>query len=175
MNSIQKTEQLNQNDLIFQVRLAMMEYFKKDAKRIQHFMKVHSFASIIGKMEHLPEQTQEILELAALVHDIGIRPGEEKFGRNDGKIQEQEGPEPAKKLLETFKISSEKIERICYLVGHHHTYSKIEGADYQILVEADFLVNLYEDQASKKAVLGAYETIFRTDSGKQLFTLLYTF
>ena len=33
-------------------------------------------------------------------------------------------------------------ERVAYLIGHHHTYDKIEGMDYQILVEADFLVNI---------------------------------
>jgi hypothetical protein len=30
------------------------------------------------------------------------------------------------------------VERVCYLVGHHHTYTNIDGPDYQILVEAGF-------------------------------------
>ena len=34
------------------------------------------------------------------------------------------------------------IRRVEYLVGHHHTYKDIDGLDYQILVEADFLVNI---------------------------------
>ena len=42
-------------------------------------------------------------------------------------------------------------ERVQYLIGRHHTYNDIDGIDYQILVEADFLVNMYEDSLSKKA------------------------
>lgn len=77
----------------------MLQYFAGDAKRCQHFIKVHSLAALIGKEEGLDEQTQTLLEAAALVHDCGIKPGEAKFGRNDGKIQEQEGPAAAEKLL----------------------------------------------------------------------------
>ena len=35
-------------------------------------------------------------------------------------------------------------ERVCYLVGHHHTYTNIEGMDYQILVEADLQDYVFE-------------------------------
>mgnify|MGYP000340972515 FL=1 len=40
-------------------------------------------------------------------------------------------------------------ERVAYLIGHHHTYDKIEGMDYQILVEADFLVNILRQDEEK--------------------------
>lgn len=80
-----------------------------------------------------------------MVHDCGIKPGEAKYGRNDGKIQEQEGPQAAEKLLLDAGFVKEDRERICYVVGHHHTYNNINGLDYQILIEADFLVNFYED------------------------------
>ena len=42
------------------------------------------------------------------------------------------------------------VERICYLIGHHHTYKDVDGADYQLLLEADFLVNAYEDALPQK-------------------------
>ena len=51
--------------------------------RIQHFLKVHSFCRYIGMEEGLDEATLRRLELAAVVHDIGIRPSEEKFGRSE--------------------------------------------------------------------------------------------
>ncbi len=60
------------------------------------------------------------------------------------------------------------VERVCFLVGHHHTYDQIDGMDYQILVEADFLVNLYEDEAGEQAVETALERIFRTRTGREL-------
>ena len=55
-----------------------------------------------------------------------------------------------------------------YLIAHHHTYTGIDGADLQILIEADFIVNLYEDGASMNAVKNAYDRIFVTESGKRI-------
>lgn len=149
--------------------LQMIQFNEKDPKRIQHLMKVHSFARIIGKEEQLDETTQFILEAAAYTHDIGIRPAEEKYGRCDGKLQEEEGPIYAQHILSELGFENYMIERICYLIGNHHTYDNIEGLDYQILVEADFLVNLYEDEANRSARDCAYKKIFRTEAGKRIF------
>ena len=52
--------------------------------------------------------------------------------------------------------------------GHHHTYTNIDGMDYQILVEADFLVNLYEDSVPKAAAQNALDKIFKTQTGKTI-------
>ena len=79
--------------------LAMIDYNNGDPKRIQHTTKVHAYASLIGKSEGLDEETQFILESAALVHDIGIRASEQKYGYQNGKLQEQEGPAVARELL----------------------------------------------------------------------------
>ena len=40
--------------------------------------------------------------------------------------------------------------------------------DYQILVEADFLVNLYEDSVPKAAAQNALDKIFKTQTGKTI-------
>lgn len=146
----------------------MIQYYEGDPKRIQHFMKVHDFSRTIGLLEGLDEKTLFILETAAVVHDIGIKVSEEKYGSCEGKLQEQEGPAIAKDLLQSLHYEPEIINRVCYLVGHHHTYKDIDGMDYQILVEADFLVNLYEDQVTETAIRNAYDRIFRTESGKKL-------
>ena len=148
--------------------MEMIRYYRGDAKRIQHFTKVYSYASLIGKMEGLGGREQYVLELAALVHDIGIKISEEKYGYNNGKLQEQEGPAVAEEMLKGLHFDENVIRRVSYLVGHHHTYDKIDGLDYQILVEADFLVNLYEDGVTKEAVMNAYKNIFRTEHGKRI-------
>lgn len=155
------------------LELKMLDFNRGDPMRIQHLMKVHRFAQLLGHMEGLDEHTQFVTECAALVHDIGIRPAEEKYGACSGPLQEQEGPAYARPMLEELGLSSTDVDRICYLVGHHHTYTAIDGPDYQILVEADFLVNLYEDQLGPEAVDTALERIFRTRSGKQLCRTLY--
>ena len=151
----------------------MMTYYSGDAKRIQHFTKVHSFAKLIGEMEQLDQETLTLIEVTALVHDIGIKAAEAQFGSSNGKLQEQLGPEIAKGFLKELGYNEEKIQRVCYVVGHHHTYNDIQGVDYQILVEADFLVNFYEDELSKEAVKKAYNNIFKTASGKKLCEVMY--
>ena len=77
----------------------MMDFDCGDPQRIQHFMKVHRFAQLIGHMEQVPPRIQYLVECAALVHDIGIHPAERKYGRCDGKLQEQEGPAYARAML----------------------------------------------------------------------------
>ena len=146
----------------------MIAYDKGDPRRIQHFMKVHDFARTIGQLEGLNDDTLYILESAAVVHDIGIHVCEDKYGSCEGKLQEKEGPALAKEMLERLGYEQEVINRICYLVGHHHTYTNIDGVDYQILVEADFLVNLYEDGVSPDAVRKAYQNIFKTEKGRKI-------
>lgn len=57
---------------IQKLALAMINYDNGDPKRIQHTTKVHAYASLIGIGEGLDEDTQFILESAALVHDIAL-------------------------------------------------------------------------------------------------------
>lgn len=151
----------------------MIAYYDGDPKRIQHFTKVHSYARLIGIGEELDDASLFILEAAAYTHDIGIRVAEEKYGRCDGKLQEQEEPIIAQKMLSQLGFENYIVERICFLIGHHHTYDNIDGLDYQILVEADFLVNLYEDDAGNRAINKAYKRIFKTETGKKIFRLMF--
>lgn len=143
----------------------MIKLYKGDAKRIQHFCKVHSYAKLIAEMENVDEHTSFIIETAALTHDIGIHLCEEKYGNCNGKLQEKEGPALAEKLLKKLGFAKDVSERVMYLIAHHHTYDDINEIDYQILVEADYLVNMYEDGLSKDAVEHAYNKIFKTASG----------
>lgn len=151
----------------------MISYYSGDPKRIQHFIKVHSFAKLIGEMENLTENELFTLEAAAVVHDIGIKISEQKYGSCSGKYQETEGPPEAENMLEKLGFESDTIKRVCWLVGHHHTYSGIDSIDHQILAESDFLVNLYEDECSKKSVISAYNKIFKTDTGKRLCRTMF--
>lgn len=156
------------SELINKLHVKMIHLYRGDAKRIQHFCKVHSYAKLIADTEKLDKDTLFIVEVAALVHDIGIHLCEEKYGKNNGKLQEKEGPAIAGKMLAQLGFDEDVSRRVQYLIAHHHTYTDIDGIDYQILVEADFLVNLYEDHASKEVVEHTYKTIFRTTSGKEL-------
>ncbi len=146
----------------------MLKYYAGDPSRSQHLLKVHDFAAIIGCAEGLSPQQQRLLEIAALVHDIGIKPAEEKYGSCAGPYQEKEGPAPARALLAPLGITGAELDRICYLISRHHTYTNVDGIDYQILLEADFLVNLFENNTPKKNQLAAVKKIFKTRRGIEL-------
>ena len=159
--------------MVQKVMKEMIAYYAGDPARIQHFLKVYEFSRMIGLEENLESDMQLTLELAALVHDIGIRPSEAIYGDCKGPHQEELGPTEVKKMLEPLGVEPERIDRIMYLVGHHHTYKSIDGIDYQILVEADFLVNIFEEQMSREAALNVRRTIFKTKTGTWLFDELY--
>ena len=146
----------------------MIELYSNDAKRIQHFCKVHSYAKLIAETENVDKKCLFIIETAALTHDIGIHVCEEKYGNCNGKLQEKEGPAIAEKLLGELGFDQDVSNRVQYLIAHHHTYDNINEIDYQILVEADFLVNIMEDGLSKEAALKACHNIFKTACGLSL-------
>ena len=160
---------MNDNKLI----LEMTHYYAGQPYRIQHFMKVYGYAKLIGKEERIDVRTQEILNAAAIVHDIGIKKSEEIYGDSIGSHQEELGPAIAENMLKKLGYDEELIQRVSYLVGHHHTYDPIDGMDYQILVEADFLVNLFENETSRKPAEMALERIFKTETGKEICKTMF--
>lgn len=152
----------------------MTEYDRRDAARIQHFMKVHNFAATIAELENVDRETLFILETAAILHDIGIHVCESKYGDCSGKHQEQEGPAEARKLLAAIGgYTTAQTERVCFLIAHHHTYENVEGIDWQILLEADFLVNAFEEGVSESGIRAFESKVFKTATGKQLLETMF--
>ncbi len=152
---------------------AMVSYNAGDVRRINHFLKVYGYAKAIGELEGLDEERQLILEIAAVTHDIGIKNSEKKYQSAAGNYQQLEGPPEARKLLQSLVVEERIVDRVCWLIAHHHTYHEIDGVDYQILIEADFLVNAFEDALSQSAIRHMKERIFRTEAGTELLDKLY--
>ena len=152
----------------------MAEYDRGDVPRIQHFVKVHDFAVTIGRLEQVDEDTLSVLETAAILHDIGIHPSERKYGDCSGKHQEELGPDEARRMLHDMGgYTEEQVERVCFLIAHHHTYKEVVGIDWQILLEADFLVNAYEDHLDLEAIRKFGDNVFRTPSGRHLLNVMF--
>ena len=164
---------MTQKDQFTAILHEMTSFYRETPARVNHFLKVWSFARQIGLSEKLSDEMQFLLEITALMHDIGIKPSEEKYHSSAGNYQELEGPVIAAPMLEKYGFTAAQIDRICYLIGHHHTYTNVDGLDYQVLIEADFLVNLYEDDANRSAVMKAYENIFRTQTGRKIFREMF--
>ncbi len=151
----------------------MIEFYKGNLHDINHFLKVWAFAKTIGEQEQLNGHTQETLELAAVVHDTAYPLCREKYGNTNGKNQEIESPPLVDKFFEGFPICEADKNRISYLVSHHHTYTDVDRLDYQILLEAYFLVNAGESGCSKSTIESSKHNIFRTAAGIRLLNSIY--
>lgn len=140
---------------------------------ICHFMKVWAYARTIGQAEGLDAKTLETLEFAAVVHDIACPSLKKERGTAPGALQEEYGPALVRELFQDAGMDDEMLDRICYLVAHHHTYTDIDGMDYQILLEADFLVNAGEQDKYRKTAESFYKNVFRTKTGRELLKEMF--
>ncbi len=158
---------------IAEITAKMIEYSKGNCHDINHFLKVYAFAKTIGECEGLDETTQATLEVAALLHDIACPLCREKYGNTNGKHQEEEGPALVRDFLRDSGLSQEIVDRVAYLVGHHHTPQGIDGPDYQILIEADYLVNADESQYPRENIENTLAQFFRTGTGIRMLKAMY--
>ncbi|MFQ8599400.1 MAG: phosphohydrolase [Oscillospiraceae bacterium] len=129
----------------------MIRYEEGCAARVHHFLKVFALAQTIGTAERLDPHTQFVLETAALTHDIGIRPSLVRYGQSAGCYQQQEGPPAARALLLRLGYEEQVIARVRpdRVAPHLRTG---RGARLQILIEADLLVNIQEENLRKDAI-----------------------
>ncbi|AZV55193.1 HD domain-containing protein [Clostridium sp. AWRP] len=161
------------SDLASYVTKKMILYFGNDIKRINHALKVYGFSKTIGQLEGLNDNEMLILELASILHDIGIKESERKYNSSAGNYQEIEGPPVAKELLKEIDLDDTIIKRVCFLIGNHHSYNKIDKIDLQILIESDFLVNTYENNIKISDIEYMKNKYFKTSTGKELLNSIY--
>ena len=158
---------------IAHIAAKMIEISRGDLHDIEHFLKVHAYARLIGQLEGLQPDCQLILEAAALLHDIAGPVCRQTYGNANGKHQEQLGMPLAREFLAEFELPAEAVDRIVFLVGHHHTLTGVDGPDYQILLEADYLVNASESGYPPANLRHAQQALFRTQSGLALLRSVY--
>lgn len=152
--------------------LGMMERNRGDFRRIEHSIKVYGYAKLLGELEGLDPSDLLVLELTAALHDIGISVSEALYGYSDGKTQEKEGPPVARKILEAAGAEPVVVDRVCHIISLHHTFTAIDGIDFQLLVEADFLVNAIEDKVSPEGIVKFVRANFKSGSGLKLISEL---
>ena len=151
----------------------MIDFYKGNLHDIAHFLKVWSFAKTIGELEGLDSHTQEILELTAVIHDIACPLCRIKYGNTNGNNQEAESPALVEEFFKDFPLASEDLARISWLATHHHTYTGVDGLDYQILLEADFLVNADESNFPISTIQSFREKVYKTKAGIRLLDSMY--
>ncbi|MCD8355720.1 MAG: HD domain-containing protein [Clostridia bacterium] len=158
---------------VSKILFAACAYNGDDPARNHHLLKVHNYSRMIAEAEQVDEHTRFILETAAALHDIGIHNAEHIHGSSSGKYQQIEGPAVAREILQPFALPEADVERICWLIAHHHVYHPIDGIDHLILLEADFLVNAWEEPYTRQQIEHFYDNIAATKTGKALLKLHY--
>ena len=153
---------------ISEILRKMFAYSNGNIHDIDHLIRVWTYAKTIGELEGINKDTQFILEVAAITHDIACPICREKYGNTNGNHQEEEGIPLVKSFLSDCDMSESQIERVAYLVGHHHTLQEIDGIDYQILIEADYIANATENGYSRENIENFMNKIMKTESGKSL-------
>ncbi|MGM0366013.1 MAG: HD domain-containing protein [Actinomycetota bacterium] len=148
------------------------EYFKQYPQHIEHTRKVLEYAKKILKTEH---GDREVVIASALLHDIGLLESKRKYGSYEAKYQQMEGPPVARNILEEVGTGKELISQVCDIIANHHRRGVIESNEFNILWDADWLVNFgtnYQDSAleERKALI---ERIFVTDTGKEIAEKIY--
>jgi|GEM_PF-28333 len=148
------------------ISVEMRRVFGRDTKRINHANKVARLAEEILEGEG---GDPAVVIAASYLHDIGIHEAERKYNSTARDYQEREGPPIARDILEKLGVGRETTDEVCNLIAHHHSPGHIKTLNFQILWEADSLVNLEEaphkvsDQIKK-----IIEQTFRTTTGKRL-------
>lgn len=144
-------------------------YEEGHPRRTQHILKVYALSKLIGEYEKLSNEEMEILKAAAILHDIAIKYCKENY---DGDACQQNQKKVIPKLVLEFlkdsNYNNEYIPIITNLVERHHEYENISDKLLQVLIEADLIVNSYENSLSIDEK-SKFKEIFKTSAGKKIF------
>jgi hypothetical protein len=159
-------------ELLGNIETAMRDYFGSDQRRIDHALRVTGFAEEILKNE---KGDRLVVIAAALLHDIGIREAERKYGSSAGNLQEQEGPPVAREILTGLGLAEGVIGEVCAIIGSHHSPGEVDTDNFRIIWDADWLVNLGDefDLRDSEKTRGMIAKIFQTVTGKGIAERIY--
>jgi HD superfamily phosphodiesterase len=157
---------------IDKIKNEMMEYFGSDQKRIDHTLKVLDYVRRINSVE---KADPLVVEVAAIVHDIGIHAAEEKYRSSAGKYQELEGPPIARRILQRNGFAESDTHHICAIVANHHSAKNIDTPEFRVVWDSDWLVNIPDEvnTQDKASLAKLIERIFKTDTGRKIAGQVY--
>ena len=150
----------------------MKQCFENDKKYIDHTLKVLGYAKEILKQE---KGDSKIVFPAAILHDIGIMACQEKYNSKGGQLQEIEGPPIAREILKKLEVDNKIIDEVCVIIASHHSPGEVDTANFKVIWDADWLVNLEDEYniKDKKNLEKVINKIFLTKSGKIIGKLVY--
>ena len=149
----------------------VLRYEAGHPRRTQHILKVYTLAKLLGEQERLSVEDQQILQAAAIVHDIAIKYCKEHCGGDASQEnQQQAAPGLVRHFLSEANYLPSYIPQITELVLHHHDYDLPKSQLLQLLMEADLIVNCYESRPEPEKA-ERIRRIFQTAAGTELLEL----
>lgn len=146
--------------------IEMKEVFKEIPFGIEHTLKVLKNAEDIMKGENIGEEEKEFISIIAILHDIGAVEAQKNTVLLMVSIKKGRTRSSERNIK---KVGYNKnIDRICFIIGNHHTPSKIDGLDFQIQWEADLLENLtvMDKEKEQEKIKKCIDENFKTNTGK---------
>lgn len=147
-------------------------YEEGHARRTQHILKVYALAKLLGESEQLSGEDRQILQAAAILHDIAIKYCKIHYnGDACQQNQQKEAPQLIRSFLQDADYLPSCVPQIVELVLHHHDYARPKDRLLQLLIEADLIINCYENSPPSEKTADDIRKLFRTDTGKKLLEL----
>jgi len=157
--------------IVSKLTRAMIEYFG-ELRFVEHALKVYSYAASIAQLEGIEGDELLTIQCAAIIHDIGIPNAVKIHGSGKGPFQEKEGALLVPEMAAKAGIPEKLVPKITWLVGNHHSHEKShEDILLQILMEADYLVNMSESPDRYKP--SEIKDFFETKTGKEYLGFLF--
>ncbi|HEX9022855.1 MAG TPA: HD domain-containing protein [Geobacteraceae bacterium] len=159
-------------DRLAKVQEAMKEYFGTDERRIEHALRVTMYACQLMEAE---PANHDLVVATALLHDIGIREAERKYGSSAGNLQEIEGPPVAREILTRFGFNEQFMDEVCAIIASHHSPGEVDTDNFRVIWDADWLVNLGDecDTSNRDKLKQIIDRTFMTPTGKALARRIY--
>ncbi len=159
--------------MIAQVLSEMTRILKHDRAQVEHAMKVYVYASVIGDLEGLKGDQLRSLRAAAILNGIVLPECLDREGEWNDELQQRYGEPMVREVLSRLGYDR-YANRVAYLVGHSRNYFEEmqDQPDLQILIEANFLVNL-SDGTCTESPQDVYNRYFATASGRAMMKDLF--
>lgn len=148
-----------------EILIEALKFENGHIRRTQHILKVYSLAKLFAEKLGLDKKSLELLEVAAILHDTGIKPCKDKGVNPSLENQLIEVKMILSNFSKKYEISSEEEKEIYFLIENHHNYLDLNNLSHQILIEADLIINIFE---KNKEGIEEYREYFRTDIGRKM-------
>ena len=158
-------------DFIERISWRVIEFLAaENPEQIAQTQCVRDYTRLLAEKSGIEPRRLLLLEIAALLHDIGCPAARTKYGDSKAPHQECEGERIVREWLPDYpELTCRETDWIARVVGCHHRAVPMRELGAETLLEADLIVNLLEGALSRQSV----EKSIRSTAGRELFTILF--